>query len=191
MHQSDVLDVNQQFGAMMRHARTELGWSQRRLADALGEAGMKIDPSAITRIETGQREPRLNEAIVIADLLNLKLTELSWSSTAVFGKYQEEMTTGMVQARLALLKALRALDTAVEAVTPQASRKIVAAWGAEDLADVLDQVIDETAADMRRLNGQDASVVAHGKRDTAMKRKMVAAVVDHILITDVGDDGPA
>lgn len=64
------------FGQNLREARVRKGWSQRRLADALGSRGLKLDPSAVTRIEHGYRVIKLQEAAVAAECLGVDLQEL-------------------------------------------------------------------------------------------------------------------
>lgn len=60
----------------MRIARGQRGWSQRQLAEALEGQGVRLDPSAVTRIERGDREVKLREAAAIADCLNTDLQQL-------------------------------------------------------------------------------------------------------------------
>jgi transcriptional regulator with XRE-family HTH domain len=64
------------FGENVRRARTVKGWSQRRLAEALDIRGVKLDPSAVTRIERGAREVKLREAAAIAQCLDIDIQEL-------------------------------------------------------------------------------------------------------------------
>jgi transcriptional regulator with XRE-family HTH domain len=64
------------FGDNVRRARTVKGWSQRRLAEALDIRGVKLDPSAVTRIERGAREVKLREAAAIAQCLEIDIQEL-------------------------------------------------------------------------------------------------------------------
>lgn len=64
------------FGRRVRAARERAGWTQQQLADALGRYGLKVDTSAITRIENGSRDPRLSEAESIANAFGLGLAEL-------------------------------------------------------------------------------------------------------------------
>ena len=52
-------DFSQTFGRNMRIARGQRGWSQRQLAEALEGQGVRLDPSAVTRIERGDRGPRV------------------------------------------------------------------------------------------------------------------------------------
>lgn len=58
----------------MREMREEKQWSQKRLAEVLLQgAGIKLDPSAITRIELGERDVKLQEAVAIAGVLGFRL----------------------------------------------------------------------------------------------------------------------
>ncbi len=53
------------------------GLSQRRLSEIImATSDVKLYPSAVTRIETGQREPKLTEAVAIARALGMSLSEL-------------------------------------------------------------------------------------------------------------------
>lgn len=65
-------EIERTFALRMRAARNALGLSQRAFAEGLEAAcGAKLDPSAVTRIETGQRPVSLVEAVWIADFLNI------------------------------------------------------------------------------------------------------------------------
>lgn len=57
------------FAVAMVAARTERGWSQRQLADAIG-----VSQPLIARLETGGRDPRLSTMAAVARALNLTLT---------------------------------------------------------------------------------------------------------------------
>ncbi len=64
------------FGDALRRAREERRWSQRRLAEEIARYGVKLDASAITRIERGTREVKLREANAIARCMHLLLDDL-------------------------------------------------------------------------------------------------------------------
>lgn len=64
------------FGENVRSARSVKRWSQRRLAEALAVRGVKLDPSAVTRIERGEREVKLREAAAIAQCLDVDIQQL-------------------------------------------------------------------------------------------------------------------
>lgn len=65
-----------EFGRRAAAARRQTGLAQRALADALQSRGITLDSAALSRIETGQRSPKLEEAAAIAEILGLPLTEL-------------------------------------------------------------------------------------------------------------------
>ncbi|MCT7369326.1 helix-turn-helix domain-containing protein [Mycolicibacterium llatzerense] len=64
------------FGKRVRAQREGAGFTQRELSERLAELNVKLDTSAITRIENGSREPRLKEAFAIALALGISLTAL-------------------------------------------------------------------------------------------------------------------
>jgi transcriptional regulator with XRE-family HTH domain len=64
------------FGALMRVHRQDRKLTQQQLTEALAKVGIQIDTSGITRLEKGQREPRLHEALGIAAVLNFSLDRL-------------------------------------------------------------------------------------------------------------------
>lgn len=79
MQQSDEVRAKtfrQFFGTKVRKAREERGLTQRQLSEMLAgnEYRVHLDNSAITRIENGAREPRLREAIALADVLEFSLS---------------------------------------------------------------------------------------------------------------------
>ncbi|WP_353113281.1 helix-turn-helix transcriptional regulator [Microbacterium sp.] len=62
----------QAFALRMREARKRLGISQASLAQAVSVAlREQLSPTAITKIETGDRAVRLNEAVAIAEVLKI------------------------------------------------------------------------------------------------------------------------
>ncbi|KAA1426473.1 helix-turn-helix domain-containing protein [Nocardioides antri] len=64
------------FAARVRSERERQGLSQARVADRMRLVGVDIDATAITRIERGERRVRLNEAVALAQALQLELQEL-------------------------------------------------------------------------------------------------------------------
>ncbi len=65
------------FAQKVRSLRAVRGLSQKRLAGILSErSGITLDPTAITRIETGDRVIRLGEAVAIADALGVPLAAM-------------------------------------------------------------------------------------------------------------------
>ena len=79
------------FAASMRHGRQALGLSQRALSQKLTELGVSIDQAGITRMESGQREPRLSEAVVIAEYLQFDIlqVEIDQPNVSYYGAMQQ------------------------------------------------------------------------------------------------------
>lgn len=66
-----VQTANYVYRTGMRGYREELGWSQRRLSEEVARLGVKLDQSAITRIERGDREPKYSEVVAISEALHM------------------------------------------------------------------------------------------------------------------------
>lgn len=115
-----VSDMNQaepdgeNFAATMKRQRQSTELSQRALAQKLTELGVTIDQATIARMESGQREPRLSEAVVIAEFLRFDLlqVELDQPNVSYHGALQVG-TQRFFAARVAVDAYLRAAqDTA-------------------------------------------------------------------------------
>lgn len=65
------------FATVTRIGRSTRGWSQGQLADAVSAAtGRPMSRPTVTKLELGSREPRLSDAIAIAELLGFSLDVL-------------------------------------------------------------------------------------------------------------------
>lgn len=81
------------FAARMRQAREAAGMTQPELADRLHqESGIKLDATAITRMERGNRMIRLNEAVNLSAILNIRLLDLVTMPAWTAGYSPEDMT---------------------------------------------------------------------------------------------------
>ena len=101
------------FGQRMKNARADAGLTQAELQQLLTERGVPLDTSAITRLEAGGREPRLNEALAIAGTLGFGLTDLAAPATDV-DAYMVEVRRLMEESREALLNLLHSVDRATD-----------------------------------------------------------------------------
>ena len=68
--------IDAAFGQNLRTRRLVYGISQREMGTLLRRAGLLIDASAVSRIESGERSVRLSEAVLIADALGCGLVDL-------------------------------------------------------------------------------------------------------------------
>lgn len=64
------------FGRRLRCERENRNLSQRKLAEELVRFGVKLDPSAIARIESGAREVKFREAVAIARAMDMVVDDL-------------------------------------------------------------------------------------------------------------------
>lgn len=70
--------ADQQFVQTMKRMRQERGWSQTDLATVLKERGWSVARQAIvSRIEQGEREVRLGEAYLIAQVLGMSVESMA------------------------------------------------------------------------------------------------------------------
>lgn len=69
-------EVLREFGVAVAKARSAHGWSQRVLADRLSQRGLRVDATAVSRIESGSRSLKLGDAIKVADALDVELDAL-------------------------------------------------------------------------------------------------------------------
>lgn len=70
----------QKFGKTMRALRQRAGYTQVEMAEQMRAFGIRLDPSAVTRIEQGGRSVRLNEAVAMARILCVSLPDVLDSS---------------------------------------------------------------------------------------------------------------
>ncbi|MGJ0119951.1 helix-turn-helix domain-containing protein [Williamsia sp. MIQD14] len=68
----------QTFADTMRTQRLAAGLTQRTLSQNLIQLGVSIDQATIARMESGQREPRLSEAVAIAEYLQFDLLQIAF-----------------------------------------------------------------------------------------------------------------
>ena len=66
------MTMSNEFGRRLAEVREEAGVSQRRLAKAL-----ELDPSAVSRIEAGQRALTAGELVAAADYLGVGIESLA------------------------------------------------------------------------------------------------------------------
>lgn len=102
---SDAYATN--FGASLRELRMAKGMSQRELAQRAAGYGVKIDPTAITRIERGERDVRLGEGYILAFLVGANLSAMATRDPMI--RYHEQeaaVRQALIAARESLVQAL-------------------------------------------------------------------------------------
>jgi transcriptional regulator with XRE-family HTH domain len=113
----------------MKDQRVNAGMTQAELAKRIAdEFEIKLDTSGITRIEAGQREPRLSEALAIAEILGLELA--GEPSQSELEPLLRNLTDQLYESRERLLTVLETVDELTnvarqEVVDPNALPKLI------------------------------------------------------------------
>jgi transcriptional regulator with XRE-family HTH domain len=69
--------IDQRFGKRVKAERDDRGWSQADMAKMLSDRGIQpMHPTTVAKIEAGDRSVRINEAVGIADLMDVPLDTL-------------------------------------------------------------------------------------------------------------------
>lgn len=78
-----MAEDNQVYGVNVKRLRDRRGWSQAQLAERAG-----LDPSSISMIETGRRNPRTGTARKLAEALGVYVTDIIGAGQAPVPKAQ-------------------------------------------------------------------------------------------------------
>jgi transcriptional regulator with XRE-family HTH domain len=183
-HQFSALndEVSGTFAERAKAARLRAGLTQQQLSDRLRrEAEVLLDTSAITRIEAGQREPRLSEALAIARVLEFGLNNLV--PRADLDYYLSDVERLMDESRAALVKMLRSVDPVVDFV-----RRNPDCLGDDSLEDRFREVVEWFDERVRHEDtGHEDQQALHfaittTRTDEKLKRQLLRAVSDGILV---------
>lgn len=182
---SDRFSANNKGNAFAERAkasRLRAGLTQQQLSDRLHrEANVSLDTSAITRIEAGQREPRLGEALALAKVLEFGLDDLAPQSD--LDSYLSDVHQLMEESRAALVKMVRSADPVVDFV-----RRNPDCLGDDCVEDLFSRIIerfqqhtppqDFESADLQAGN----FAITTNRKDERLKRQLLRAVSDAILV---------
>jgi transcriptional regulator with XRE-family HTH domain len=108
--------VDKRFGHELQRVRSERGWTQPQMAEKLSATGIAaIHSTTLAKIEAGTRSVRINEAVAIADLLDVSLDALLGRQRPDASTLAFAMTTVMDYARDASNQIVQARGTASDA----------------------------------------------------------------------------
>ncbi len=174
-------EVSSAFGERAKAARLRAGLTQEQLSHRL-LPGVVLDTSAITRIEAGQREPRLSEALAIARVLGFDVHDLA--RRADLDYYISDVERLMNESRSALVKMLQSVDPVVDFV-----QQNPACVGDDRLEDRFREVVEwfhqhVSNEDSGHEDDQTPNfAVTRSRTDEKLKRQLLRAVSDRILVT--------
>lgn len=157
------------FAKRAKEARLKAGLSQQQLVERLEtDADVSLDTSAITRIESGKREPRLGEALAIARVLDFSLNNLVPQENLDY--CLREVERSMDASRAALIAMFDALDEVHAAVLVNPAQ-----LGDDSLDDRVRELVAWFAA---RAPHAEAATQADERR----KQELLRAVTEGILV---------
>lgn len=167
------------FAETMREARTKLKLSQKGLADVLG-----MDRSAITRIESGERDPRLSEAVAIASALGFYLQGFAEPGIDTYTVHLDRIKHSMIEARKAALDALIGVDSLLDSIGASED-KIIQILGTDSLDEGLRLVIGGIADDLEsgegNLLGQEPAQTYWDPMTKEIKEEVLRGITGSIL----------
>lgn len=162
----------------MKAERVHAGMTQAELAKRIAdEFEIKLDTSGITRIEAGDREPRLSEALAIAEILGLELAPSPAESD--LEPYLRTVSDQLYESRERLLMLL---DT-VDEMTNVARRTTDANHLRELISEELDGFSSHTGsagddAENRSTRGVNK---ARDRADYQLKRRFLKTLSEAVL----------
>jgi len=74
--EADSTDFNERVGANVQRFRKAAGLSQADLAHALSQRGASFQQQTVLKVEKGSRPLKLDEAVLIADILKMPVFDL-------------------------------------------------------------------------------------------------------------------
>jgi transcriptional regulator with XRE-family HTH domain len=170
---------DKKFGDLVREKREQKQWSQRRLAELLEEAGVRLDPSAVTRIERGTRDVKLREAAAIAAVLGFDLGKsldgVALSTVQQFRTGAAALAAAAVEARRTLAEALGQWDR-IEATVGRETEERLISEGGRDRVEFYTALIRNHPDREKYWAGYFDDV------DLEIKQAIVDAVVEGIFV---------
>ncbi|MET9286465.1 helix-turn-helix domain-containing protein [Nocardia beijingensis] len=184
------------FGKLLREAREEAGWTQRELVERLGARpfGLQLDTSAITRMEKGQREPRLREAIEISELLDFSLDlvgaegPFDFGGESQFARGEDLMRRAMAAARRKILEACYQQHFAFDGLGPKEEEEaILARRGVSNAREWMEAICEQQEyANLRSDEfGRSNFYMPADGAERAMLERMVTAITANLFRTEM------
>jgi transcriptional regulator with XRE-family HTH domain len=179
--------VGRNFGERAKAARIEAGMTQVQLQERLGaEFGLNLDTSGITRIEAGQREPRLSEALAIAAILDFGINNLTPTAPDL-DFYISRLRELMHESRETLLTLLRSVDQVTDFVHQNPG-----CAGDDGIERIFQNEFEwfrhEVWQEPVALEGKQALkfVLATDKSDEKLKRQLLQVITADLIVTAKG-----
>lgn len=173
--------MDQELGGRITKARKSAGLSQRQLAAELKELGFAIDPSAVTRIESGERPLKVAEARALATVLRTTVAKL------IDEQSSPELEVERAHANLAMHDARRSLSQMLQHMAIIAKelrddpRRMTLFNGEKDPPESADEYLAWVRGRMQDLTRDWEVALAATPEDAAMLRKIAASLMGHLV----------
>lgn len=174
---------NRTFGDRVRDAREALKWSQRKLAEELDKIGVKLDPSAVTRIERGTREVKLREAAAVAAVLKVPIQDLApppaLSPLAQFESCLElgSEQGGVARQALASMSVFYAMAIHLVSNYPDSLMKEL---GVQNNSDLFDALVEATTRNVSKA----PVAIATQTEEAELLTRIVNATVSNLIVVE-------
>lgn len=177
-------DVAARFAEVMKDRRERLGLSQTRLAEIL-----EMDRSAISRIESGDRDPRFSEAVAIAGALSMELFSFVNPSAQTYSAHLQLIQTATIEARRQTLIALTTVDKLQNSMTEEAEAEVARIAGFDSYSEAFFAQVKGLADDLQSDRGKsllemDPHRVYLDRWDKSIKEEIVRGVTGNILMSE-------
>lgn len=173
-------DPNVTAGRAVREARERLGITQRQLADRLEEvAGWRVDPTAITRIEKGERELRVSQVQALAKALDATPSEFFYDESMAIAEVREELHGCLRRARRDVARALEIVSEMPARTKHEPGLLVESGLRDVDPEDYAAYVLRQVRAWARSSEAERARVFEGA--DTADVRAIPAALLDDLV----------
>lgn len=151
-----VVAMQHTFGSAVEKHRKRLGLTFRAFSEAILEVtGETIDSSGLNRIESGQREPRLSEALAIARTLGVPLEALTGVVGGNVWFVAERMKTDLARLIAEIQnfgEAYADLGDIIERATPEDREQLERITKYDDLGDFDAAILDAAATGEKLLH---------------------------------------
>jgi len=188
---SESISLDVAVGDNIRHVREHRGLTQRAVSERLAEMGWTIDPTAITRIESGQRELRVNQLALVARALGVTPGSLLISDAERVKTLHRLGIDKLREAHVAVLSALAAFDMALTAYKrgetyPYWEGALELAPTREGYLTMVAETVRGARAEWARLAGFEPSAV-YSPRTAPLVQAVLNEVVDNVFLVE--EDG--
>lgn len=111
---ADIPEITARFGAACRSARLRLDYTQSAVVSLLKAHGIDLQPTALTRIESGRRDIKYSEALALSQVLGVPIEAPRDADQDVLGRLLSRARNSVVEHGAKLESATAKLQEAID-----------------------------------------------------------------------------